>query len=300
MTSRVRLRHAVVALAGVLLLGLTAGPVRATLIDDAVPVRNDVPAEALDDAADDAQPPTIPTTGIWDTTGSRVRPLPDVRRLTPEQARQRRPDKASYVAVTGPAAGEVGRRPLPGVAVLVTRRDRERVAALGTPPDAFAVLQQIPPGKLGDRSVARPGRDGGGLAAIVTEEIAPAIGSRDGLVGARVVSDLEGPGLLQPRGDGLSATLRGRAYLAAAHAVPPGSRTIEVVSTDDSLSVLGFGGPDASGALLVYNPGAARRVVVDLPVGERVHRYAFRVARDSLTTLAIPAPSSAAGAAAAE
>ena len=48
-------------------------------------------------------------------------------------------------------------------------------------------------------------------------------------------------------------------------------------------------GEGRPGSVLVYNPGARQRIVVDVLVGDTVDRYRFRAAGHSLTALVVPA-----------
>ncbi len=278
-----RTRHLVVAVICGCLVALGAGPVRAVLSDGEAgrPPAAGAKNEPTDQSRDEIRGP-----GIWDTTGA-ARSLPDVTRLSPEEAMRLRPDPTQYVVLTGTLTGEIGSRVLPGVGVLVTERDQERVATFGELPDEVQVLEQVSSRRLEKAGVDAVSGPRGDLGAVVTQEIAPRITSRSGLVAGRVVSDLEGPGLLEPKGNGLDLTTRGLAYAVTAHAVPPGSRVVRVTTEAAQLSVLAFAHGDTEGAVLIHNTGAGRRLVIDLLVEEAVHRYVLRVAPRSLTAMVL-------------
>ncbi len=55
------------------------------------------------------------------------------------------------------------------------------------------------------------------------------------------------------------------------------------------LSVLAFAHGTGGGSVLALNSGSRRRLVVDLLLGDTVHRYRFRAAGHSLTALVVPA-----------
>lgn len=296
MTTRprtVKVRQLVVLVMGVAVLGLGAGPVRATFVD-AEPTRVGGPATTAP-AEETARRVETRRFGVWDTTAVRGRSLPEPELLTPEQARDTPPDPGTYVVVTGTLTGTVGPRALPGVGVLVTWRDRERVASLGGVPAGLEVLQQLRPRDLVALDLDPTPAQGraGTVDAVVRTEIAPRITSSSGLLAGRVVSDTTGPGLLLPRGDGLAVTPRGRAYLVAARAVPSGSRTVPVATRAAGVSVLAFAHGEDAGSLLVHNAGEPRDLVIDLLVGETVQRFDLRVAARSLTTMVLPASSPA-------
>ena len=122
------------------------------------------------------------------------------------------------------------------------------------------------------------------VAAAVDRELLPGLAQRGEVVAPSLLTEHATDGLLALGADGPTPTARGAAYRVAALAVPPGS-TMAPVRTTDTIRAAAFERPRGGASVLVWNPGAARRVTIDLPYGDQVHRVRVLAAAGALTAV---------------
>ncbi|MBS45734.1 MAG: hypothetical protein CMH83_21675 [Nocardioides sp.] len=149
----------------------------------------------------------------------------------------------------------------------------------------------------------------GDLDAVVDETLT-GLTAETGLLSDALLVDGGENALFEVVGDRLSLTQRGEVWTVAAHAVVPGAQEEDVTVTlvdgttlvepgaaDGDLVVRAFTRPlDGGTSLLVWNPGVARDLVVDRPVGaddagaDQVERYALTLDAGALTAVVLPSP----------
>lgn len=315
---RIRPRHAVTVAMAVAIVGLTAGPLVAV-------VDGPQPAVAEQAAPLAPTPPAAPRAAtwpaaVWDTDAARSRPLAAARSL----ASPTDTPGVAHVAVSG---GPAGRR-LAGVGTTLTTDDLAAIAGLGATNEDLALrgltavdgaalgLVAVPEAERAEDLAGTPWEQAASrlladraeltvawgaerleswtgtpsVAEVVTDELVPHLASHAGAVAPDLLTSADAVGLFTVKGQGLVPTKRGLVWSVAAHAVVPGSRAVPIETRGTgALAVKAYARPDGGGALLVWNPGRARRLVVDVPDGERWARYRVELAGRALSAVVLPA-----------
>lgn len=195
------------------------------------------------------------------------------------------PDRAVVVETTsGRKRRALLERTSPAVAELAAgwAQLRPDLRALVSRGPATGDAASDPEPAEGSPSTAEPGSRGWRrlVSRAVRREILPALGRGRAPVAAHL---LEGEDALLTLADGPARpTARGAAYAVAAWAVQPGSRLLEVRG-GSAVDARVLQRPDGRTAVLVWNPGAARTLTVQLPDGTGVRRHALRLAAGSFS-----------------
>lgn len=123
------------------------------------------------------------------------------------------------------------------------------------------------------------------VARAVREEILPAVDAGRAAISPHL---LHGADRLVELEDGsVTLTARGTAYAVAARAIQPGSRLLPTRGPED-LEARVLTRPDGRIAVLAWNDGATRALVVQVPEGDRVLRYELSLRGRALTAVVLP------------
>lgn len=171
----------------------------------------------------------------------------------------------------------------------LSAQQRPDLSVLVTPPgyDAAAALTDVglpTPGERGDAPTNPATMAYRSAVEEAVDEIFPALAARREVVAPHLLTGTDDDGLFELGADGATPTARGAAWGVAALAVPPGSKLAPVRATG-GIRAMAFARPQGGASVLVWNPGPARRITVDLPYGDQVHRVRVKIAAGALTAV---------------